>query len=225
MSRYQGSFRLLMVLALACAGRAPAAEYTITQLGGTEATPTGINYAGRIVGMARSGIPSVHAFLYEGGGQLTDLHDTLLRGLPNKGSDTRAFAINAAGDIVGAFEVSPSVHHAFLYHDGALKDLGTLGGDQSVAYAINASGQVVGWSVPEPGSASGNDKYIGVRAFLYEDGRIKDLSRHLTGPLAPFVTLEEATGINDAGLIVANGRDSRVVGLHAYLLKPVEKSP
>jgi hypothetical protein len=42
-------------------------------------------------------------------------------------------------------------------------------------------------------------------------------------PLAPYVTLDSATAINDQGWITATGQDSRTQVIHAYLLTPVAK--
>jgi uncharacterized membrane protein len=43
-------------------------------------------------------------------------------------------------------------NEAFLYTNGTLTDLGTLGGADSVATGINASGQVVGYSTTTTGA-------------------------------------------------------------------------
>ena len=66
--------------------------------------------------------------------------------------------------------------HAFLYRGGVMHDLGTLGGQNSVANAINNSGQIVGYSQVAPSAAdlqSGQQIYHG---FLYESGKMIDLN-------------------------------------------------
>ncbi|HVK04743.1 MAG TPA: M56 family metallopeptidase [Armatimonadaceae bacterium] len=59
-----------------------------------------------------------------------------------------------------------TVARAFLWHEGRIRDLGTLGGRYSHALALNEAGQVVG-------KADTPDNLT--RAFLYEDGTMRDL--------------------------------------------------
>jgi probable HAF family extracellular repeat protein len=101
-------------------------------------------------------------------------------------------AINAAGRIAGWSNtrgdnaIGPV--HAFLYANGAMTDLGTLGGSTSVASGINAHGDVVGSAdiVNADGSRVPH-------AFRWQGG-MTDLGT-LGGPGSV------ATAINDAGQI------------------------
>jgi probable HAF family extracellular repeat protein len=176
---------------------------------------TGMNSTGQVVGyFAESG--QWRAWTWREG--------TLLQLGPFEAKMfSKALAINAAGDIVGTAGRSDDDKHAFLYRGFSMRDLGTLGGRTSVAHGINNKGQIVGWSEGAAASAGGESSQN--RAFVYEDGQMKDLTRHLVGPAAQFVTLHDATAINDAGIIAANGRDSRSSGIHAYVLRPVRENP
>jgi probable HAF family extracellular repeat protein len=114
-----------------------------------------------------------------------------------------AFGINRVGQIVGASQASgDGPHHAFLFTEGAMIDLGTLGGTASQADAISSRGLVVGWSRIPSGEQ---------HAFLWSSGQMLDLNR--LANIGGGIWLEEATAINDIGQVVANANNG-----HAYLI-------
>jgi probable HAF family extracellular repeat protein len=78
--------------------------------------------------------------------------------------------------------------HAFLWRDGTMLDLGTLGGEESRANGINDRGWVVGASTTGGPAA---------HAFLWRDGRILDLGT-LGGEFS------EALEVNNRGVVVGN---------------------
>ncbi len=81
--------------------------------------------------------------------------------------------------------------HAFLWSDGTIEDLGSLGGPGSIGNAIDEHGRVVGQS-----STSSNEKH----AFLFRKGRLLDLND--VAPAADGFVYVKAFGINKAGTII-----------------------
>jgi probable HAF family extracellular repeat protein len=181
-----------------------------------------INESGQVVGSSRpvtyeGGGPEYHqerAFLYENGA---------MKDLGSLGGDSEAHDINNSGEVVGysasgdndPWTGEPGAEppiHAFLYENGAMKDLGSLGNEAglaSSAESINDLGQVVGRS-----GLLGNSTQ---HAFLYEDGTMKDLNTLVPSDLG--LTVMWAFDINEEGQIVATGH-SPELGTHALLLTP-----
>ena len=60
-------------------------------------------------------------------------------------------AINNRGQVAGWAGISGSVSHAFLYSDGQMIDLGTLGGTNSLAFGINDRAQIYRSKTLRPG--------------------------------------------------------------------------
>jgi probable HAF family extracellular repeat protein len=115
-----------------------------------------------------------------------------------------AQGINHSGQVAGFGSVTsgsgPS--HAFIYTNGTLTDLGTLGGSSSNAYSLNDSGQVAGTS-----AVSGD---FPSHAFLYSGGRMTDL-----GTLGGRSSI--AFSVNNAGQVVGESTLPGDKAVHAFL--------
>jgi probable HAF family extracellular repeat protein len=101
---------------------------------------------------------------------------------------------------------APPPTHAFLWRDGTMTDLGTLGGATSDAIDINEADQITG------GSDTADGKW---HAFLWQDGVMTDLET-LGGDYS------DAIRINNRGQIVglsttAPGQELGDAGTHAFL--------
>jgi probable HAF family extracellular repeat protein len=103
-------------------------------------------------------------------------------------SSSYGTGVSESGQVVG-YSVNPNGEsHAFLYSNGTLQDLGTLGGPTSVAFGINASGQVTGLTY-YPMTARPS-------AFLYSNGIMHG---PLAGPQGHDASI--GYGINASGQI------------------------
>ena len=115
-----------------------------------------INNAGVMAGTAPGGVAALLA-----NGQTT----TLL----NDGRSSTALAINNHGVAVGyAMNTDVFSYRAMVYSNGAVTELGTLGGRDSFATDINDAGVIVGRSHVD-------ENYFATHAFIYENGVMTDL--------------------------------------------------
>jgi probable HAF family extracellular repeat protein len=163
---------------------------TMTSLGSGEGAS--INNSGQVAGYTTNTNPT-RAFLYSNG--VRQYLGTL------GGSESYAYGINDAGQVVGRSTLANNYSHAFLYSDGSMRDLGTLGGVTSGAYEINGSGQVVGYSAIATGAW---------HAFLYSGGAMKDLGT-LGGASS------QALDINSCGQVVGFSNATGDSVVHAFL--------
>jgi probable HAF family extracellular repeat protein len=129
-------------------------------LGGNYATGRAVNASGQVAGLSTLPGGGLRGFLFTGA--------TMIE-LGIVGARSEARAINASGQVVGDTFLGPETNarRAFLYFDGALSLLPTLGGTQAGANGINDRGQVTGYSTRS------DDLYR--YAFLYSGGGVVDL--------------------------------------------------
>ncbi len=152
-------------------------------LGGLSSYAFAINDAGQAVGYACCAPDTYlsHAVLWGSGG-IVDLGDLD----PVWPAISAAYGINDAGQVVGGSYDASANFHAFLWQNGSMQDLGTLGGDYSAAEAINENGQVVGTARLANSTP---------HAFLWQNGSMQDL-----GALTWDQSI--AYDINDKGQVV-----------------------
>lgn len=162
----------------------------IAMLGGAVNRATAINERGTVAGISETAEGQRHAFLWRDG-RVTDLGTLHAAGHSYVGGDLlNQFyaddnALNERGHVAGT-SIGASGSRAFLWRDGRMVDLGTLGGGSSQAAAVNNQDQVVGMSETADGVT---------HAFLWEEGVMTDIGA-LAGP-----GTSRATDINDRGHI------------------------
>lgn len=183
--------------------------------GDTSGAATAINDRGQVVGIsgtcdqAVGRFTAAHAVLWDKG-RVIDLGNLgeMMWNTPT--------AINQKGEIVG-FASLPSDDpdnpplRAFLWtrRDG-IRNLGTLPGDvTSQANGINERGQVVGVSCNAAG---------GCRAFLWENGVMKDLNTLVAPGYGDLLTT--AQDINDRGVITGRAFDPETGERPAFVAVP-----
>lgn len=144
-----------------------------------------------------TGSPGIHAVIFHDG------HVQDIGALPG-GTESEATVVNDAGQVAGFSVSGPpdafaqlftiglpmgSPVRAFLWQNGVMRDIGTLGGSDAAIADLNASGQIAG------SSSTDSTPFAPVHPFLWQNGHMRDL-----GTLGG--TLATAAWMNDRGEVV-----------------------
>jgi probable HAF family extracellular repeat protein len=127
-----------------------------------------------------TGLPVGRAVLWTKDRMVIDL------GAVPGGTESLATAVNSLGEVVGfsdndipdAFSMVgvPTQTRAFLWQNGVMKDLGTLGGSDALAFLVNERGQIVGQSYTNSiASINCVAAPLTTHSFLWEGGKMLDL--------------------------------------------------
>jgi probable HAF family extracellular repeat protein len=156
--------------------------------GGCFSLPNAINSKGMMVGSGdigvidpQTGLPELRAdFRYKGqvinmgtfGGTNSLANGINSRGQANGGAENTDPDPWNFGCLLGL--PSPTAWHGFVWQNGVLQDLGTLGGPDSFGLIINEPGQIAGFSFTNdtPNATTGIPT---VDPFLWRDGRMTDI--------------------------------------------------
>jgi probable HAF family extracellular repeat protein len=190
--------------------------------GGYGSLPNAINSKGMVVGASdigvidpQTGLPEIRAdFFYQG--QVINMGTF-------GGTNSLANGINSRGQAAGGAEntdpdpwncggliglPSPTVWHGFVWQEGVLTDLGTLGGPCSFGLVINDPGQITGYSftndVPNPTTGIPT-----VAPFLWDRGRMINLGT--LGGVFGF-----GTAVNNHGQVVGFSDVAGDLGTRAF---------
>jgi probable HAF family extracellular repeat protein len=203
-------------------------------LGGNHSGAIGINNKGWVVGFALNTVPDPYSILdaqifgSSNGTQTRavlwqqgQMHDLGSLG----GPDAVASFVNERGQIAGVSYTNSTPNPAtgfptedpFLWRDGTMLDLGTLGGAYGYAVGLNNRGQVIGYSslAADPGAClTSGPGSPNCDPFLRDQGSLIDLFTSTIGGSPTFVF-----AINDTREIVGGADFSGTGGspLDAYL--------
>ena len=146
-----------------------------------------ISDTGLISGLAMNGLidpvtgqPELEPVLWKDGGPINLGTFGGTQGLAEGVNDRGQVAGCATNTVPDSFSTCMGVpqatqSRAFLWEDGVMEDLGTLGGPDANAFLVNDRGQVTGWSFTN--STPSNNCFFPLTTdpFLWEHGKMTDL--------------------------------------------------
>jgi probable HAF family extracellular repeat protein len=181
-TNFLSDYRLEMGAVTPSCGAIRSAKYNITDLGTDVRSVIGFNDVGQILVDKLDALNHAHYFIWECG-KLTELN--LGGGLVS------ILDLNNLGQVLGNFRSGDSKAFIWQWDELTQKEkitnLGTLGGDASIATDFNDAGQVVGYSEKVKGS---EENY----GFLWQNGSMTVLSGTSVSP----------NFINNSGQIIFN---------------------
>lgn len=153
---------LLTLLSLGlsmAATAAPYAEYRVTVVGPPGSQPTGINGAGAVVGITRTGPATNRSFVNYGRGPI----DLGLLG----GTSNTAVAINDKGEVLGNWTTTAGLSRGYVYYRGSFRYLTGVRGRPTRYVDINNAGYILAESgAPGTGNPRG---YLRAPTGAYQD--------------------------------------------------------
>ena len=177
-------------------------------LGGNESSAAAINRHGWVVGATTNSVSDTacglgtqcRAFLWDEKNGMRDI------GTLGTGPDAFAVFVNDPGQVAGISLINTTdpFSHAFLWQNGSMQDLGTLGGNFSQPNYLNNQGQVVGSSTLVGDAVT--------HPYLWDHGKLTDL-----GTFGG--TSGSATWVNEAGEVVGDANQAGDVIHSAFLWK------
>ena len=176
---------------------APPARYLLTDLGAVagaarSSAATGVDKRGDVIGWLQGFGGAQDAVLWRNRRAIM---------LDPDAGESRAADVNDRGQVVGdSFRVQPPGRYAWIWDDGRLTRLGTLGGNVTEAVAINNRGRVIGNGLTASGLT---------HAFSWSGGKMTDLGT-LGGDTA------SAVAVNERGQ-VAGWSQTATGAQHAFL--------
>jgi len=192
--------------------------------GGANSQPSWISASGLIAGFSDNGVIDPQTGQPEGVAVLWDDGKIINLGTVPGGTESLAISVNSRGQVVGfsnndipdAFSINgfPTQTRAFLWQNGVIRDLGTLGGSDSMAAFANDRGQIVGFSYTD----STVNPITGVptlHAFMWQDGEMTDLGS-LGGSLGSLL-FNTLGGMNNRGEVVGASDLAGDLTAHPFL--------